>query len=152
MALAFCYALSMAAPHPFSVRLDPGLDARITAMARRLRRSKASVLQTLADEGERMHRYPGIVFIGPPERRQTRVLGTAFDVWKIIAIYQDFEGDLEKILEGYAPGLSERDIQLALAYYREFRDEIDERIRRSRRSIEELQREYPFAEFTVIDY
>jgi uncharacterized protein (DUF433 family) len=136
---------------PFSVRLRPDLDARITAMAKRTRRSKASVLQNLADEGERMHRYPGIVFIGPEDRRQARLLGTAFDVWKVIDIHQDFGGDVAAILEAYQPGLTARHVDLALAYYREFHDEIDEKLRRRHRTIDELRREYPFADFTTID-
>lgn len=131
-------------PSPFSIRLEPELDARFTALAKRHRRSKASLLKSLADEGERTLRYPGIVFIGPIERRQARVLGTAFDVWKVVDIHQDFQGDLARIVEAYAPGLSERDIQLALAYYREFPEEIDEKIRRRRRGLDELLREYPF--------
>jgi len=137
--------------HPFSVRLSPDLDARITAMAKRTRRSKAAVLQSLADEGERMRRYPGIVFIGPEERRQTRVLGTAFDVWKIIDILQDFDHDVDKVIEAYEPGLSARDIELAVAYYHEFTEEIDQRIARRRRPIEELRREFPFAEVIEIE-
>jgi hypothetical protein len=45
--------------------------------------------------------------------------------------------------------LSERQLNLAFAYYREFKDEVDEAIAGNRRGLDELASEYPFIESLV---
>ena len=50
---------------PFTVRLNPRIESRITQIARETKRSKSAVLEELADEAERTRRFPGIAFRGP---------------------------------------------------------------------------------------
>ena len=137
-------------PSPFSIRLDPGLDARITTMAKRLRRSKASVLQSLADEAERVRRHPGIWFMGEDHRRAA-VAGTRWKLYLLIPMLRGRERDLEGFVEEFGPGITVAQCRAALAYYREFPTEIDEEIAYASRPIEEWQREFPEIEFVLIE-
>ena len=129
-------------PQPFSVRLSAGLDARISALARRTRRSKAAVLQNLADEAERCRRYPGIAFRGDDWRRRPWVVGTGLDVWEIIEALEGFGGDADRMAG--ETELSAHQIGLATAYYAEFPEDVDAAIAENRSPLDELRRDYPF--------
>jgi uncharacterized protein (DUF433 family) len=125
---------------PFSLRLDPSLDALITREAKRTRRSKGAVLESLADEAMRVRRFPGLAFRGSDWDRRPWVIGTALDVWEIVEALRDF-GTPERLLG--ESDLTEAQLNVALAYYGEFGSEIDTAIEENRRSLEELRREYP---------
>lgn len=129
---------------PFTVRLSPRIESRITQIARETKRSKGAVLEELADEAERARRFPGIAFRGPNWSRRAWVLGTSLDVWEIVEAFTDYDEDGEKMLSETA--LAPRQLRMALAYYREFKGEIDEAIADNRRSIDEIEAEYPFLE------
>jgi hypothetical protein len=136
---------------PFSVRLRPDLDARITAMAKRTRRSKASVLQNLADEGERMHRYPGIWFMGPEDQRRAAVAGTRWKLYLLIPGLRAYDNDVARYVADFGPGITEAQCRAALAYYREFPDEIDAEIAWNNRPVDELIQEFPEAHVVRIE-
>jgi uncharacterized protein (DUF433 family) len=125
---------------PFSLRLDSALDALITSEAQRTRRSKASVLESLADEALRARRFPGIAFRGGDWNRRPWVIGTALDVWEVIDALRDF-GTPERLLA--ESDLTAAQLQVASAYYEEFGEEIDSAIADNRRSLDELHREFP---------
>ncbi len=63
-----------------------------------------------------MRRYPGIAFRGDDHRRRAWVLGTALDVWEIVALLRDFgsEGEL-----GQEYGLTPGQIRITVAYYKD---------------------------------
>lgn len=132
----------MARNDPFTVRLSPRIEARIEQLARASKRSKGAVLEELADEAERARRFAGVAFRGPDWSRRPWVIGSALDIWEIVQAWQDWGEDGAKLLKD--SGLSERQLNLALAYYREFKDEVDEAIARNRRGLDELASEYPF--------
>lgn len=125
---------------PFSLRLDASLDAQITREAQRTRRSKAAVLESLAEEAMRARRFPGIAFRGSDWNRRPWIVGTALDVWEVVAALQDF-GSRKRLLE--QSDLTDHQVQVADAYHGEFRDEIDAAIAENRRSLDELQGEFP---------
>src|SRR5207249_4733944 len=134
---------------PFSLRLSKRIDARVSALAKQTRRSKADVIESLIDEADRCRRYPGIAFRGEESTRRPWIVGSSFDVWQIIRALQDFQGDAERMARESEVSL--RQIQLAVAYYHEFPAEIDEAIALDRRSLAELQAEYPFFGSIVVD-
>lgn len=125
---------------PFSLRLSPVMEAMVSEEAKRTRRSKGAVVEALAEEALRTRLFPGIAFRGVDWERRAWVIGTALDVWEIVAAFQDF-GSVEAMAK--KTDLSERNIRLALAYYERFPAEVDDAIARSRRSLEELRSEYP---------
>ena len=125
---------------PFSLRLSPVLDELVSEEARRTRRSKGAVVESLAEGALRSRLFPGVAFRGADWERRPWVIGTALDVWEIVRAWQDF-GSVERMVN--ETDLTERQIRLALAYYQRFPEEIDAAIRESRASIRELTQRFP---------
>ena len=132
----------MAKTQPFTVRLEPGLEDRIARIAKLAKRSKGAVLEELADEAERMRRYPGLGFRGSERARRVWIVGTALDVWQVIEAFTDFGRDVERMVA--ETDLTRRQLDLALAYHREFRHEIDEAISANRPTAQQVEADYPF--------
>ncbi len=95
-----------------------------------------------------MRLFPGIAFRGADWERRAWVMGTALDVWQIVDAYQDIES-----IESMAAGgsASERQIQLAIDYYKRFPEEIDAAIAENRRPLEQLEEEFPFIAVSRVD-
>ena len=64
---------------PFSMRLSLVTDELVTREAKRTRRSKGAVVESLAEEALRTRRFPGIAFRGADWNRRPWVIGTALD-------------------------------------------------------------------------
>ena len=126
---------------PFSIRLDRRDDDYVQTEAKRLKRPRGAVVQDYTSEAIRMRRFPGIAFRGDDHRRRAWVIGTGLDIWEIVGLLRDFgsEQELAKEYE-FTPG----QIRIALAYYNEYRDEVEEQLARGRQSAEELASRYPF--------
>ena len=142
------YNVAMAKAQPFSFRPSKRLDERLNSLAARTGLSKTAILETLADEAERTRRYPGIAFRGPDLARRAWLLGTSLDVWEVFRGLRDFAYDAERMASETEVPL--RQIQLAQAYYTEFRDEIDHSLALNDRSLDELAREYPFIQQHIV--
>ena len=117
---------------------------RLEAMRKRTGIPKSRLVEILADEAERSRRYPGVAFRGSDDRRRAWVIGSPFDVWEVVQAWQDLGQDEVKARKQLQ--LSPRQLRIALAYYREFVDEIDNALTLARRSLTELESAYPFAE------
>ncbi|HEX6539652.1 MAG TPA: hypothetical protein VF155_10770 [Candidatus Dormibacteraeota bacterium] len=133
---------------PVSFRPSASLDARLDALRARTGLPKSRLVELLTDEAERARRYPGIAFRGPDQRRAAWLIGTPFDVWEVVQAWQDLHEDVsaaENRLE-----LTHRQLQLALAYHREFADEIDTALGLARRGLNELEQAYPFIEVVSV--
>lgn len=126
---------------PFSMRLSKKMERLVELEAARTGRSKGAVVEALAEEALRMRLFPGIAFRGIDWDRRAWVIGTALDVWQIVDAYRD-TGSVERMLEG--GNASGRSINLALAYYERFPEEIDAAIAENHRSIKQLREEFPF--------
>jgi uncharacterized protein (DUF433 family) len=98
------------------------------------------VVEALAEEALRARRFPGLAFRGADADRRPWVIGTALDVWEIVAASRSFES-AEAMAA--ATDLTEPHVRLALAYYAEYPEEIDAAIAENERPLAELQREYP---------
>jgi hypothetical protein len=129
---------------PISFRPSAGLDARLDSMRRRTGIPKSRLVELLADEAERTRRYPGIGFRGSEHRRRAWVFGSPFDVWEVVQAWQDLQQDAGKVQDQL--NLTARQLNLALAYYAEFPDEIDDALVLARRATSELESAYPFIE------
>jgi coenzyme F420-reducing hydrogenase beta subunit len=130
----------MAKAAPFSKRLSDITDQLVSEEARRTRRTKGAVVEALTEEALRTRRFPGIVFRGSDWNRRPWVIGTALDVWEIVAASRSFGTSVEMVA---ATNVSEPHIRLALAYDAEFPEEIDAAIAENERPPAELQRQYP---------
>lgn len=133
---------------PFSMRLSQRMEALVQAEAQRTGRSMGAIVEGLAEEAMRMRLFPGISFRGADWERRAWVIGTALDVWQIIDAHRDINS-VKRMAEGGSA--SERQIQLALDYYKRFPEEIDIAIAENRRPIEQLEEEFPFIEVSRVD-
>ncbi len=127
---------------PFTMRLRRDFEELLEVEARRLRRSKAQVLEALADEALRMRRFPGIGFRGPDHDRRAYLQGTGLEVWEIMELARDY-GEEHRELMFEAHPVTERQLEVVLAYYREYPEEIDWHIEENSRTPEEWHRLYP---------
>ena len=134
---------------PFSIRLSRATDLLVSEEMNRTGRSRSAVVEDLAEEAAKMRIFPGIGFRGP-EPRRAWVMGTGLDVWEIVEMYQECEGDVQLLVEDYE-SLSERAIKLALVYAERFPDEIEARLAANRRPLSELLELYPFFQAHVIE-
>jgi len=130
----------MAKSQPFSLRLSPRVEALVAEEARRTGRSKGAVVEALAEEALKTRLFPGMAFRGVDWERRAWVIGTALDVWEIVAAFGDFDS-VEQMAK--KSDLSERQIRLALAYAEHFPDEIDDAVARGGRALDQLRAEYP---------
>jgi hypothetical protein len=133
---------------PFSMRLPLQTDEFISREAKRTRRSKGAVVASLAEEALRTRRFPGIAFRGADWNRRPWVIGTALDVWEIVAAARDSASPraVAAISE-----LTEAQVRLARAYHEEFSEEIDLAIAENERSLEELKREFPTIDTIAVE-
>lgn len=76
-----------------------------------------------------MDEHPLVRFVDGPAGRRARLVGTASDVWEVIAAVKDNDGDLAQTAEylQIALGL----VQAAVSYYGAFEPEVDEWIARN---------------------
>jgi uncharacterized protein (DUF433 family) len=133
---------------PFSMRLSKQMEALVESEAQRTGRSKGAVVEGLAEEAMRMRLFPGVSFRGADWERRAWIIGTALDVWQIVDAYRDI-GSVQDMVEGGSA--NERQIQVALDYYKRFPEEIDTAIAENRRGIEQLENEFPFIEVSRVD-
>lgn len=130
------------------MRLSQRMEALVESEARRTGRSKGAIVEGLAEEAMRMRLFPGVAFRGADWERRAWVMGTALDVWQIVDAYQDI-GSIESMAAGGSA--NERQVQLALDYYRRFPEEIDAAIAENRRPLEQLEEEFPFIAVSRMD-
>ena len=78
-------------------------------------------------EAEKVRRVPGIFFMDEITGRCAKVVGTGLGVWEIIEAYIDWDEDFSELAD-YYDWLSTVQLEAAIHYWREFPDEINERI------------------------
>jgi uncharacterized protein (DUF433 family) len=105
-------------------------------------------MEMLAEEALRTRRFPGVTFRGAGEQRRPWVIGTALDVWEIVAASRRFASP-EEMAAG--TDLSAPQVRLALAYYAEYPEGVDDAIRGSEAALSQLQREFPAIDTVTAD-
>jgi hypothetical protein len=130
---------------PFSVRFTRPTDRMVEEEARRTRRSKSSIVESLTDEAIRMRRFAGISFRGEDAARRPWVIGSGLDIWEIIQMLDDF-GSIEHLTE--ETHLTVPQVRLAVAYRDNYPEEINEAIEQNRRTPAAWHELYPFIELS----
>jgi hypothetical protein len=105
-------------------------------------------LRRSAEETARMERHPGIAFRGAEGSRRAWVPGTALDVWEIVAAYEEMGRN--RVLE--ESSISEDRLDAALAYYKAYPDEIDQKSEENNRPPQYWQKRYPSLNIQSIEY
>jgi uncharacterized protein (DUF433 family) len=111
---------------PLSVRLNDSTIARLGARARRVHLPPRTLAQRYVEEGLRMDEHPLIRFADGPAGRRARITGTGKDVWEVIAVVRDNDGDPAEAASYLEIPLGL--VQAAVAYYGAYTDEIDQQI------------------------
>ena len=114
-----------------SLRLESDTYRRLEAESQRAGQSRSQVAKTLLDEGLRMEAHPGIVFRPGPAGRRPGLAGGP-DLWEVIRVFEGVDARGEEALRITAErtGLTLEQVRIAVRYYAEYRDEIDDWIRR----------------------
>ena len=109
-----------------TLRLAPGVRQRLSEWARRVGLQERTLAQRYVEEGLRHDAHPLIHFTDGPSGRRARLLGRGLDVWEVIATIRDNNGSMAEAAEylQIPAGL----VEAAVAYYGEYRDEIDREI------------------------
>jgi uncharacterized protein (DUF433 family) len=110
----------------YTLRLAPGVRQRLSESARRAGIQERTLAQRYVEEGLRHDAHPLIQFLDGPSGRRASLLGRGLDVWEVIATIRDNNGSMAEATEylQIPAGL----VEAAVAYYGEYRDEIDREI------------------------
>lgn len=131
---------------PFSVRFSWRTDLFVEEEARRLRRSKSSIVEELTEEAARVRRFPEIAFHGGgPLERRAHLVGTGLDVWELCVLL-DEHGSAEAVVAEH-PKVTPHHCRVAEAYRKAYPDEIGGFVDASRRPREEMEALYPWVDW-----
>lgn len=110
----------------YTLRLAPGIRQRLTDWARRPGMPERSLAQRYLDEGLRHDAHPLIQFLDGPSGPRASLAGRGLDVWEVIATIRDNDGSITLAAEylQVPAGL----VEAAVAYYGEYKAEIDREI------------------------
>ena len=107
--------------------------------AEELSETRNSLAERLLDEGLHRERHPLIVFrAGGSGLRRPALVGTRLYVWQIIDTVRDNDNSVRDAAEYL--GLPEHHVQAVVAYYADFKDEVD-RYRAQEQDFEQHERE-----------
>jgi uncharacterized protein (DUF433 family) len=114
---------------PLSLRVGASTVERLGRRAARAQLPPRTLAQRYLEEGLRMDEHPLVRFVDGPAGRRARLVGTGSDVWEVVAVVKENDGDVAETAAylQIALGL----VQAAVAYYAAFEDEIDEWIERN---------------------
>jgi len=117
--------LKVMADH-YTLRLAEGTRERLATRARRSHVAERTLAQRYVEEGLRHDVHPLVHFLDGPSGRRASLVGRGLDVWEVIATVRDNGGSIP--LAAQYLGLPTGLVEAAVAYYGEYRDEIDAEI------------------------
>ncbi len=120
---------------PLSVRLSDATLQQLGARARRVHLPPRTLAQRYVEEGLRTDEHPLIRFAEGPAGRRAHLVGTGKDVWEVIAVVKDNDGDLRAAADYLEMpfGL----VQAAVAYYGGYPNEVDQWIELNEQEVAE---------------
>jgi uncharacterized protein (DUF433 family) len=125
---------------PLSVRLSDATLTRLGSRAQRAQMPSRTLAQRYVEEGLRMDEHPLIRFSDGPAGRRARLVGTGKDIWEIIAVVRDNDGDPAEAARYLEIPLGL--VQAAISYYGAHTAEIDQMIDFNDREMTEAYNAY----------
>lgn len=123
---------------PTNVRFPEPIDKHLADYARSIGAKKSTVVVEALQEWLRMEAHPGIVFVKTVTGERRAALAAGPQVWTVAEAWQQHPSRQRSPAKVAATlGLTVRDIETALAYWAEYRDEIDDLIDRHHTSQDE---------------
>lgn len=110
-----------------SVRLPAEQNQKLQEVMQKTSMNQSRLIRTLLEEALRMRECPGIVFEDTPVGREAALAGTGLLVWEVITLLRSYD-NTDQLIEDY-PNLQARNIRNARAYYNNYTEEIDQRIK-----------------------
>jgi uncharacterized protein (DUF433 family) len=116
---------------PTNVRFPEPVDRGLADYARRVGARKSTVVVGALREWLRMEAHRGIVFVTTVTGERPAALAVGPQVWVVAEAWQQHESD-DRTPATVADtlGLTVREVETALAYWADYREEIDELIAR----------------------
>lgn len=112
---------------PTNVRFPDQVDKRLSDYARRVGVRKSTVVIGALREWLRTEAHPGIVFVKTVTGERRAALCAGPQVWTVAEAWQQHPARQRNPATVAATlALTERDVETALAYWAEYRDEIDQ--------------------------
>jgi uncharacterized protein (DUF433 family) len=122
---------------PTNVRFPDAVDRSLADFARQTGTKKSSVVVGAVREWLRMQAHPGIVFVPTVGGDRRAALAVGPQVWTVAEAWQQHAGaerGRTPATVADALGLTTADVEAALAYWADYRDEIDDLIMRHQAS------------------
>jgi hypothetical protein len=114
---------------PTNVRFPEPVDKRLADYARSVGAKKSTVVVGALREWLRMEAHPGIVFVKTVTGERRAALTAGPQVWTVAEAWKQHPSRQRNPATVAATlGLTVRDVETALAYWAEYRDEIDDLI------------------------
>jgi len=113
----------------YTLRLASETRRRLWERAQHSGLAERTLAQRYVEEGLRHDAHPLVQFLDGPSGRRASLIGRGLDVWEVIATVRDNHGSALEAAEylRVPVGL----VQAAVAYFGEYRDEIDAEIERN---------------------
>jgi hypothetical protein len=123
---------------PTNVRFPDAVEKLLADYARQAGAKKSTVVVGAVREWLRMQAHPGIVFVAAVSGERRAALAVGPQVWTVAEAWQQHDkGERTAAVVADALGLTAADVEVALAYWADYRDEIDELISRHHASQDE---------------
>jgi len=106
-----------------SFRLHERTLERLERRAQESAQSLTSLAERYLDEGLRLDRHPGVVFVDGPAGRRPRLAGSGLDVWEVVETIKDGGNSVEAAAAYLDIQVSR--VNVAIRYYADHREEID---------------------------
>jgi uncharacterized protein (DUF433 family) len=122
---------------PLSLRLSDAAVERLGERARRAGTRPRTLAQRYVEEGLRMDEHPLVRFVDGPAGRRARLVGTGKDVWEVVSVVRENDGDVRAASDYLELPLGLA--QAAVTYYGAYPDEIDSWIELNRREADDAR-------------
>lgn len=113
----------------YTLRLAPGVRERVSERARHVGLPERTLAQRYLEEGLRHDAHPLVQFLDGPSGRRASMIGRGLDVWEVIGTVHDNVGSITDAADYLE--ISVGMVEAAVAYYGEYREEIDAEIERN---------------------
>lgn len=117
-----------------SFRFDPITVRRLRDRAADAGAGQTALVERYIDEGIRQDEHPLIHFRDGAAGRRPALLGSRLDVADVVTTIRQNNGSVEEAADYLEVPVEQ--LEAAVRYYAEYKDEIDELIERSRRAAE----------------
>jgi len=114
-----------------SIRLGPAAEQSATSYMGRTGWNRTLLVNTALVEWLRIQDHPGIRFVATANGTRVAALANGPEIWTVAESWTQHEPS-ERTVENVAQatGLTHNEVETALAYYADYRDEIDDEIDR----------------------